>query len=746
MATCPKCGEHFGPTVRLCPKDGSVLDSDPAPDPRIGQVLDGKYRLDAFLSEGGMGAVYRATHIMLSRVVAVKLIKPELVTSPDLVRRFQREAQAASNLNHPNIVGVFDLGQTADGTLYIAMEFIDGPSLKDVIRQSGPMAPSRVVAILRQVASALSLAHKHNIIHRDLKPHNVMLATDKERREIAKLLDFGIAKTFDDAATQLTVTGFALGTPQYMAPEQAAGKVVDGRTDLYSLGIILYEMLAGEVPFSDPSTAAILVKQMTEVPEPPSTRNPKASIPPSLEGIALKCLEKDPAKRFQTADEFCAALDSAQVEPGALASGAPTLLLGQTSSTAPTVAIPAATIARSQALTGIPAQSVSSQAVTLPAAAARAAVAATSEAPPAGPVAQPSEGTRPTVPAIQPPAAAAATVQGSKTGGSNSGWVVAAAVVLFVLGVGASIQFGYLQLPGGWLSSPRSAPASPASAASAPPQASPASAMQAATPINPTASTPSNPAASAPSNPPASAPDGSTAVTPSAAPASPQVSTPPPAQSKPTQVAAAPARQSAPAREDPSRKAAAPDRSTNLATASTASGRADPRAATANSSIPSGAPATARANSPATAPANNPSSGQEPARVAQSEPDNPAILFQCSGAPMVCGAVRSAVSDALERNNMTAVRNPARALLIVTAMASVVQERVNNDFGTPLATRTFSVDLSAETRDGEVVGMPPSRTFSYDAQYGKDRLDENARLIAGEVVERVRAFAKKRAR
>src|SRR5262245_45771113 len=251
MPTCPKCGTRFASNVKICTHDGTVLNEEPAQNSQIGKLLDGKYRLDAYLSQGGMGAVYKATHVMLDKTVVVKLIKPDLVTSPDVVARFQREARAASNLNHPNIVGVYDLGQTDDGTLYIAMEFIDGPSLKDVIREAGPMSATQIVPILNEVASALALAHRHKIIHRDLKPQNIMLATDGGRR-VAKLLDFGIAKTFDDS-TQLTRTGFALGTPQYMAPEQASGADVDGRADLYSLGAILYEMLTGEVPFTDPS-------------------------------------------------------------------------------------------------------------------------------------------------------------------------------------------------------------------------------------------------------------------------------------------------------------------------------------------------------------------------------------------------------------------------------------------------------------------------------------------------------------
>ena len=270
MISCPNCGASYPPSVRLCPRDGTVLGGhQPTEERFVGVVLHGKYRLDSYLSSGGMGAVFKATHVMLGKPVAVKLIKADLVTSPDMVRRFQREARAATSLTHPNIVAVYDLGQTDDGTLYIAMELVDGSSLKDVIRETGRVDSPRIVDILRQVASALSLAHRHHIIHRDLKPQNVMLTREADGREIAKLLDFGIAKTFDDKATQLTQTGLAIGTPQYMSPEQAMGREVDGRSDLYSLGVMLYEMLIGEVPFSDPSTPAILVKHMTELPPPP---------------------------------------------------------------------------------------------------------------------------------------------------------------------------------------------------------------------------------------------------------------------------------------------------------------------------------------------------------------------------------------------------------------------------------------------------------------------------------------------
>jgi serine/threonine protein kinase len=285
-ARCPHCGKSYPSTVRICPDDGSVLERGASAAAEVGEVLDGKYRLDAFLSHGGMGGVYRATHVMLDKTVAVKLINPELVTSPEIVRRFQREARAATALSHPNIVAVYDLGQTPEGTLYIAMEFVDGPTLKSVIQRGGPMPPARIVGILRQLASALAAAHAHGVIHRDLKPHNVMLTG----QDIAKLVDFGIAKTFEEG-TQLTVAGFTPGTPQYMSPEQAEGRVVDARSDIYSLGVVAYEMITGDVPFSGDSMASILVKHMKEAPVPPSLKNTHVAVPPALEALTMRCLE-----------------------------------------------------------------------------------------------------------------------------------------------------------------------------------------------------------------------------------------------------------------------------------------------------------------------------------------------------------------------------------------------------------------------------------------------------------------------
>ena len=297
----------------------------PDADP-IGKVLAGKYRIESLLKRGGMGAVYRATHLMLHKPIAIKLIKPELVTTQDTIRRFHREAQAASKLDHPNIVTIHDLGESGDGTLYIAMELVSGTSLKELVKSEGALRPERAVRIAAAIGSALALAHRNHIIHRDLKPQNIMICRDADGQEQPKLLDFGIAKTFESEGPALTSTGLVFGTPHYMSPEQAKSPAVDGRSDLYALGIILYEMLVGKVPFDAESIPAILVKHLNEAPKPPTELRP--GLDPKLEAIVLRCLEKEPERRYQTAEELTYALGEtesavAKSMPAAVSVGTP---------------------------------------------------------------------------------------------------------------------------------------------------------------------------------------------------------------------------------------------------------------------------------------------------------------------------------------------------------------------------------------------------------------------------------------
>jgi eukaryotic-like serine/threonine-protein kinase len=314
MSICSTCGTEFGPQVRICPLDGTALSGSEG-ELTLGRVLDSKYRLDARLGQGGMGTIYKATHLRLDKSVAVKLINPNLSTDAEFVRRFQREAKAASRLEHPNIAVAHDFGATTDGTLYMVMEFVDGQTLRDVLRADGPLDPPRIVRILRQVADALERAHEQSVVHRDLKPQNIMLAKGRKGQEVVKLLDFGIAKSLSDGPTQLTATGLVLGTPQYMSPEQVQATTIDGRSDLYALGVILYEMLIGEVPFNKGSALATSICHLHEHPVPPSVRRPDLVISPTLEAIAMRCLEKKPDDRFASAGEFAEALEGVATEP-----------------------------------------------------------------------------------------------------------------------------------------------------------------------------------------------------------------------------------------------------------------------------------------------------------------------------------------------------------------------------------------------------------------------------------------------
>jgi serine/threonine-protein kinase len=336
MRTCPECKREFSAAERVCPDDGSLLkDKLSSEEQAIGRVLDGKYRIDGFLKRGGMGSVYRGTHLLLKKPVAIKLIRPELVTSNDMVERFFREARAAANLAHPNIVTVHDLGQEKDGTLYIIMEIVDGQSLKELIQAEGPWEPARALRFLRAVSSALSLAHRNGIVHRDLKPQNIMVFTDSEGSESPKLLDFGIAKTLDPDNPALTSTGMVLGTPHYMSAEQAKGLPADQRSDIYALGVILYEMLVGKVPFDDKSIPSILIKHLTEPPPPPSTL--RGNIPREVEALVLRCLEKDPEKRVQSADELGKTL-SGLMDTSTKQALDPTMAMDLSPEAAPTVA------------------------------------------------------------------------------------------------------------------------------------------------------------------------------------------------------------------------------------------------------------------------------------------------------------------------------------------------------------------------------------------------------------------------
>jgi eukaryotic-like serine/threonine-protein kinase len=266
-------------------------------------MVDGRYRILGRLGSGGMADVYEAEDTQLGRRVALKLLHRRFAEDAEFVERFRREASAAAGLSHPNVVQVFDRGEW-DGTYYIAMELLEGRNLKQVVREHGPLDPALAVDIVLQILKAARFAHRRGVVHRDIKPHNVIV--DEEGR--AKVTDFGIARA---GSSDMTETGSIMGTAQYLSPEQAQGHPVDARSDLYSIGVVLYELLTGAPPFDADSPVTIALKQVSEDPLPPRQRNP--AITPALDAVVLRALRKDPVERYQDADAFIAALEQAMV-------------------------------------------------------------------------------------------------------------------------------------------------------------------------------------------------------------------------------------------------------------------------------------------------------------------------------------------------------------------------------------------------------------------------------------------------
>jgi eukaryotic-like serine/threonine-protein kinase len=282
-------------------------------------IVDGRYRILRRLGSGGMADVYCAEDQQLGRKVALKLLYRRFAEDVQFVERFRREASSAAGLQHPGIVGIFDRGEW-DGTYYIAMEYIEGHTLKEIVRDRGPAPPEAAIDIAIQILRAVRFAHRRGVVHRDIKPQNVMV--DDEGR--VKVTDFGIARA---GASDMTETGSIMGTAQYLSPEQAQGRPVDARSDLYSIGIVLYEMLTGRVPFDAESAVTVALKQVSEEPVPPSQVNPDVS--PALEAVVLRAMEKDPRRRFADADEFITALEAARTAPDEVPVGPPPEVLDE---------------------------------------------------------------------------------------------------------------------------------------------------------------------------------------------------------------------------------------------------------------------------------------------------------------------------------------------------------------------------------------------------------------------------------
>lgn len=298
---CSKCGTAIGTT--------SVEDKA---DPFVGTFVGERFLVKRKLGEGGMGVVYEAEQTAMDRKVALKVLHPHL-NDDELYVRFQREAAASSKLEHPNIITVYDFGRTENDSLYIAMEFISGRSLDDDIQANGAMQWDRACKIGSQICSALRNAHDKNIIHRDMKPENVMLCRRGDDVDFVKVLDFGIAKMMEEGDVNqqkaLTKTGMVFGTPQYMSPEQVRGEKLDARSDIYSVGIILYEMLTGKLPFNADTPMGLLTKHLIDPPPAFATANPNVAVPEELEALVMASLSKDANSRPQTMKDFGQALD-----------------------------------------------------------------------------------------------------------------------------------------------------------------------------------------------------------------------------------------------------------------------------------------------------------------------------------------------------------------------------------------------------------------------------------------------------
>ena len=321
MIKCPKCGTDYDGAERFCPKDGTRLDEDRTSrislekvndDPLIDTIIQGRYRVIDRIGEGGMGVVYVAEHVEIEKKVALKVLRDDFSKRPEVVARFRQEAKSASKIGNAHIVDVTDFGQIENGGVYFVMEHLKGKGLSDVIR-SEVIHEKRAVNIVLQIARALKAAHKLGIVHRDLKPENIFLVDSDEQKDFVKILDFGIAKISDrdSEGQRLTKTGMIFGTPEYMSPEQASGKPLDHRVDIYALGCIMFEMFTGEVPYEGETFMAVLTQHMFEPIPRVDVLNPQTDVRQSVRDVVYKAMAKDKDERYQDMESLARDLERA---------------------------------------------------------------------------------------------------------------------------------------------------------------------------------------------------------------------------------------------------------------------------------------------------------------------------------------------------------------------------------------------------------------------------------------------------
>lgn len=310
MKLCHQCGATTKDDARFCRSCGAPLinESGAPTDPLVGRTVGGSYLLQGIVGVGGMGRVYKAEQSTLGRTVAIKVIHPHLLSDEQTVARFYTEAKASSRLNHPNSVSIIDFGRTDDGILFLAMEFLGGRDLAHFIHEDGPLPFLRICDILIDVLSALAEAHASDVVHRDLKPENIILRRMGSGRDLVKVVDFGLATIVDNQSTSITRPGLVCGTPDYIAPEQARGDAVDARGDLYSLGVVLYELLADRLPFEDDTPTKVVLRHLSDPVPDPREVAPHRFIPDALAEICIKALQKKREARFQSAEEMADAI------------------------------------------------------------------------------------------------------------------------------------------------------------------------------------------------------------------------------------------------------------------------------------------------------------------------------------------------------------------------------------------------------------------------------------------------------
>src|SRR4051812_16610985 len=310
MKRCSQCRTEYPDTFKICPQDGARLEDDsplviraptvpvaavpvtPA-DPMLERTIAGRFRIERKLGEGGMGAVYKAEHVKMNRSCAIKILNSSALNDPEALPRFTREAQMSSRIEHPHAIGIYDFGESEDGLVYLAMEFVEGDTLTSVLEREGKFSVERSLKIAKQIGEALDAAHALSIVHRDLKPDNIMLSRKGADPDFVKVLDFGIAKMAEseDKRNDLTQAGLIIGTPFYMSPEQVGGDKLDPRSDVFSFALIVYEMLTGELPYGGQNTQAVMVSRLTNSPRPLRAVDP--TIPAAIEAAVLHALDRD---------------------------------------------------------------------------------------------------------------------------------------------------------------------------------------------------------------------------------------------------------------------------------------------------------------------------------------------------------------------------------------------------------------------------------------------------------------------